>query len=134
MAETSPTRLFLAATNVATSIPHFISCKVRTIDTFCRLGFLASFWEWALVAVIRMETVIDVTLKVTSAVIPRASANEAVPVKPLWTVVARGGTAIRSGVIVTIGTCRGYSDADAHLSLGFGRGRREADSGNGSYH
>jgi hypothetical protein len=39
---------------MATSIPHFVSFEVRTIDTLCRLGFLASFWQWALVAMLWM--------------------------------------------------------------------------------
>jgi hypothetical protein len=107
---------------VATSIAHFVSFEVLTIDTLCRLGFLARFWQGALIAVLWMETVIYVALEVTSAMKPRASANEDVPVKPLWTVVARGGTVIRSDVIVTIGTFRGYSDLDADLSLSFGGG------------
>jgi hypothetical protein len=63
---------------------------------------------------------------------PGASANEAVPVKPFWTIVASGSTAIRSDVIVTIGAVRGYADLDVHLSLCFRGGSGEADSGNSS--
>jgi hypothetical protein len=63
---------------------------------------------------------------------PRAGANEAVPVKPFRTIVASGSTGIRSDVIVTIGTVRGYSDVDADLSFCFGRGSGEADSSNNS--
>jgi hypothetical protein len=119
---------------VATSIPHFVSFEVRTIDTLCRLGLLAGFWQWAFIAVLWMETVIYVALKLSSAMKPRSSANEDVPVKPFWTVVARGGTVIRSDVIVSIGTLRGYSDVDADLSLCFGGGSGEADSSDGSQH
>src|ERR1035438_9657393 len=118
----SPTQLFLAPSDVATSIPRFVSTEVRTIDTLCRLRFLASFWQWALIAVLWMETAIDVALEVIRAMKPRASANEDVPGKPFWTVVASWGTAIRSDVIVTIGTFRGYSDLDTDLSLSFGGG------------
>jgi hypothetical protein len=78
-----PIWLFLAASYVATSITHFVSFEVRTINTLCRLGFLASFGQWALIAVLRMETVIHVTMEVTSTMKPRASANKDVPGKPL---------------------------------------------------
>jgi hypothetical protein len=63
-----------------------------------------------------METVIYVALEFTSAMKPWASANESVPAKPFWTVVAGRGTVIRSHVIVTIGTFRSYSDVEADLS------------------
>jgi hypothetical protein len=63
---------------------------------------------------------------------PRASANESVPVKPLRPVVAGGSTGIRSDVIVTIGTVRGYADFDRDLSLCLGGGSDEADSSNSS--
>jgi hypothetical protein len=48
---------------VATSIPRFVSLEVRTIDTLCRLGFLATLWRWAFIAVLRMETVIHIALE-----------------------------------------------------------------------
>jgi hypothetical protein len=117
---------------VAPSVPHFVSFEVRTIDTLCRLGFLASFWQLALIAMLRMETVIYVALEVARAMKPRAGANEGVPGKPFWTVVSSGGTAIRSDIIVPIGTIRGYSDFDADLSLCYGSGSGEADSNNSS--
>jgi hypothetical protein len=63
---------------------------------------------------------------------PRASTNEAVPVKPLRTIVASGSTGIRSDVIVTIGTVRCYADFDVDLTLCFGGGSDEADSSNSS--
>jgi hypothetical protein len=79
-----------------------------------------------------MQTVIYVALKLTSPMKPWASANEAVPIKPFWTIVASGGTVVRSYVIVTIGTIRGYSDSDADLSLCIGGGSGEADSSDSS--
>jgi len=79
-----------------------------------------------------METVVYLALEVIRAMKPRASANEDVPGKPFRAVVAGGGTAIRSDVIVTIGTVRGYSDFDADLSFCFGGCSGEADSGNSS--
>jgi hypothetical protein len=127
---TSPTRLAFASGYVATPIPRFVSLEVRTIDTLGRFGFLATVWRWAFISVIRMETVIHVALKFAGAMKPRASANEAVAVKPFRTVVAGGSTGVRSGVIVTIGTIGGYAYGDVHLSRRFGGCRREADPHN----
>jgi hypothetical protein len=39
---------------VATAIAHFVSFKVRTVDTFCRLGLLAALRRRARIAVLRM--------------------------------------------------------------------------------
>jgi len=55
---------------------------------------------------------------------PWASADEDALDKPFWTVVASGSTVIGSGVIITIGTFRGYPDVDSNLSLRFGDGCR----------
>jgi len=115
-------KLFFALSYVPTSIPRFVSLEVRTIDTLGRLCFLATFWRWALVSMLWVETVIHVALEATSAMKPGASANEAVPVKPFWTIVASRSTAIRSDVIVTIGAVRGYADLDVGLSLCLGGG------------
>ena len=117
---------------VASSIPRFVSLEVRAIDTLGRLGFFATFWRWALISVVWMETVIHVALETTSAMKPRASANEAVSIKPFRAVVAGGSTAIWSDVIVTVGAVRSYADLDAVLGLCFGSGNVEADSGNSS--
>jgi len=129
--QTSPAQLSFLR-NVATSIPHFVPLEVRTIDTLGRFGFLATFWHWALVTVIWMETVIHVPLEVASAVKPWASAVEGFPVKPFRAVIAGGRTAVRIGVIVTIGTVWRCSDLNGDLGLCFGTGGREADCSNGS--
>jgi len=89
-------------------------------------------WQWAFIAVLGMETVIYVALKFIRALKPRSSANEDFSVKPLWAIVARGGTVIRSDVVVTIGTFRGDSDVDVDLGLCFWGGSGEADSSNSS--
>ncbi len=128
------TRLAFTARYVATSIPHFVSFEVRPIDTLCWLCFLTTLWQLTLIAMLWMEMVIYVALEFTRAMKPRASANEDVPAKPFWPVVASWGTVIRSDVIVTIGTFRGYSDVDADLGLRFWGGNREADSTNSSKH
>ena len=118
------TRLALTFSYVATSVPHFVSFEMRSANAFCRLGFLATLWQLALVTVLRVEAVIYVALEFTGAMKPGASANETVSIKPFRTIVAGGGTVIRSNVMVAIGTIGGYSDFDAHLSLCFGGGNR----------
>ncbi len=119
---------------VATSIPYFISFEVRAAYAPCRFGFPATLGQLAFVTVFRMEAVIYVALEFTGAMEPRACANEGVPAKPFWTVVACRGTVIWSDVIVTIGTFRSCSDVDADLSLCFWGGSGQADSSNSSYH
>ena len=61
---------------MAASIPRFVSLEVRTVDAFCRLGFLATIRRRAFIAVLRMQTVIHVALEVASAMKPRARTNE----------------------------------------------------------
>jgi hypothetical protein len=114
------------------SVPHFVSLEVGSSDTLGRLGLLANLWQCALIAVLRMETVVHVALEAARAMKPGTGANEDVPGKPLWTVVTRRGTAIRSDVIITIGTFRSYSDGDADLSFCPRDSNREADSSNSS--
>jgi hypothetical protein len=125
-------QLFLAFRYVAPSIPRFVSLEVRTVDTLGWFSFLTAFGRWALISMLWMETVIHVALEITRAVKPGASADEAVPVKPFWTIVASGSTAVRSNVVVTIGAVRGHADFDVDLSLGLGSDSGEADSSNSS--
>ena len=77
-----------------------------------------------------METVIYVTVELGWAMEPWANANEDAPGKPFRTVVTSRGTGIRRDVIITIGAIGGHSDLDADLSLCYGGGSRDADSGN----
>lgn len=70
-------RLALAANCVATSVAHFISLEVGNfVKAPSRLGLLATGWHWAMVAVIRMEAVIDVAVEIGRAMKPWASTNE----------------------------------------------------------
>ena len=100
---------------------------MRTVDTFGRLGFLATLRRWAFIAVFRMKTVIHVSLELACAMKPRSRANEAVSSEPFRTIIAGGSTVIRSGVIVTIRTIRGHSNFDSDLSFRFGGISGDAD-------
>jgi hypothetical protein len=121
-------------TGVATSIAFFVSFEVGAIDPLCRLGFLATVWLGALVALLWVEAVIYVASELGLPMKPRAGADEDIPSKPLRPVIARRRTVIRSDVIVTIGALRSYPDLNADLSLRFWKGCREADCSNRSYH
>jgi hypothetical protein len=93
----------------------------------CGLGFLATLWRRAFIAVFRMVIIIYVATEVIAAMKPRTGADEDTTGKPFRTVVAGGSAAIRSSVIVPIRTFWGGSDVDADLSLYFGSGHRETD-------
>jgi len=126
-------RSVFAPNCVTASITHFVPFELgNLIETLSRLGFVATVWLWAAIAMLRMETVIYVTLEVGSAMKPGASANEDATGKPLRTVVAVGGAVVWSDIIITIRTFRCDSDVDVYLSLCFGSSYREADCSNSS--
>jgi hypothetical protein len=132
--EWAPEWYQLAFSNcVAASIAHFVWFEMgNLIDTLSRLGFVATVWLWAVIAVLRMETIIDVAMEVGWTMKPRARANEDASRKPFRAVIAIGGAIVRWNVIVTVGAFRGNTDVDAYLSLGFGNSYREADCSNRS--
>jgi hypothetical protein len=105
---------------VAASIAHFVSLEVGyLIETLSRIGFLATGWPWAVIAMLRMETVIYVAVEAFRTMKPWARANENPTGKPLRAVIAVWGAVVRRGIIVTIRTCRRNSDVDAYLSAVF---------------
>jgi len=126
--------LVFAVGCVAASVALFVSFEVVLIDTLGRLGFLATVWLYAFVAVLWIETVIHVATEIVTAVKPRAGANEHVSAKPFWSVIARRCTVVRSDVIVAVRTFRGYTDLDLDLSLRLRYGCREATSNNCNCH
>jgi hypothetical protein len=71
-----PPRLALPS-YVAASIPHFVSFEVgNPVQTLPGFGSVAASGPRAVVAVIRVEPVIDVATEALRAMKPRASANE----------------------------------------------------------
>jgi hypothetical protein len=81
---------------------------------------------------VNIEMVIYMAVKVSRAVKPRASTDEDTTVKPFRAVVALGSTGVRSKVIVAVRACGFGSDIDADLSIRFGSGRHEENSGDSS--
>jgi len=113
---------------MAAPITYFISFEMgHVLGMLCGLGFLATLWRRAFIAVFRVIIVIYVATEVIVAMKPRTGTDEDTTGKPFRTVVAGWSTAIRRGIIVPIRTCRGYSDVNADLSLYFGSGYHEAD-------
>lgn len=128
---TAGNELAFAPNCVTASIAHFVPFEVSNlVETLSRLGFIATVWLWAVVAVLGMETVIYMAAEAFRTMKPGTNANEDAPVKPLRTVVAVGGAVVRSDVIVTVGTDRRDSDVDAYLRLCPGSRYREANSCN----
>lgn len=129
-AANSPTRLFPGVGYVATSITRLVPLEVRAIDALGGLSFLSAFWRWAIIAVLRMETVIHVAAEIVGAMKPRARANENFAVKPFRTVVAGRSTVVRSDVIVAVRTIGSRANDDADLSFCFGGGSRDTECSN----
>jgi hypothetical protein len=121
------------ADHVAVSIAHFVCFEVgNLIETLSRLGLIATGRPWAVIAVLRMETVIYVAMEVGWAVKPWARPNEDTSYKPFRAIVSIGGAVVGRDIVVPVGTHRRNSDLDAYLSLYCGSSQREADYGNGS--
>jgi hypothetical protein len=62
-----------------------------------------------------MEAVIHVAAKISRAMKPGASTDENGATEPFRTVIAGGRTLIRSKIVVTIRTLRGYANGDRDL-------------------
>src|ERR1700722_11183887 len=127
-------RLAFVAGYVPTPITHLVSFEVSAIDTLRWVGFLAAAGHRARVAVLWMEGVVHVAMKVGRTMKPLAGADEYAPGKPLRTVVACGSAAIRGDVVVTVRTIGCHPNIDAYLSLGFGDRGGEASSRNRRQH
>jgi hypothetical protein len=127
-------RLVLPAVDgMAASVTHFVALEVGdVVDTIVRFGSFSAGRSGAAVAVLRVVVVIYMSAEAFGAMEPRAHTDERSAGKPLRAIVAVGRAFIRRSVVVTVGTFRGDSNLDAHLSLGFGNGYSEADSSNRS--
>jgi hypothetical protein len=119
------------AAYVTAAIVHFVPVEVFiVIDVVLGSRGFASFRVWAVIAVLGMVVVIDVTIEVVGAVEPGTRADEDSTGKPFGTVVTVRGTPIGRSLIVAVGAVGGRPNVDADLSLGFGCCNCEAESGN----
>jgi hypothetical protein len=120
------------AGSVAAAVARFVSAEVADVSNgvFGAWRF-ATGGRWAVVSVMGIEAVIDATVEVFGAVIPRACADEDSVNEPCWAVVAPGSAGVRRVVVITVGTDRSGPDLDGDLRLCCRWACDEADSNNG---
>jgi hypothetical protein len=102
---------------VAAPITHLVSVEVIE-------GFVPTVRMWTNVAVMWIEAVINVAVKVAAAVEPRAGSDEHAAAEPLGPVVPVGSAVVWGDVVVAIRANRLCSDIDG--DLGGGRRARNA--------
>jgi hypothetical protein len=124
-------RLALAPNGVTASIADFVSFEVgNLVNPLSRFGFVATVWHRAVIAMLRVETVVYVAVKFSGPMKPRASTNEDAARKPLRTVVAIRSAIVWGNVVIAVGANGRDSDANVHLSLCLRSGYGKPDSGN----
>jgi hypothetical protein len=79
------------------------------------------------VTVMRVVPVVYVTIEAVMTVKPRAGADEYPVTVPIRTVISVDGTAVRSVVVISVGTSRLNTDVDTDLGLRFESGCQQAD-------
>jgi hypothetical protein len=87
------------------------------IDTSRRFGSVAPVRHRAVVTVFRMETIINVAMKIGRTVEPRPGADENAAAEPFGAVIAGRRTTVGSNVIIAVWAVRSDADVDADLSL-----------------
>jgi hypothetical protein len=91
-------------------------------------GFVSRIRMGTNVAMMWVETVINVSVEIVRAVEPRAGSDEHSAVKPLGPIVSVWGTGVRGEVVIAIGASRLGSDIDG--DLGACRASNVQQSGN----
>ncbi len=95
-------------TNMPSAIPRLVAMEVIE-------GLFATSWERAVVAVMRIEAIVHVTVEAARAMKPRPCPQEHASDKPVGPVVAVGRAVVGCVVKVAVGTYRRCSDADGDL-------------------
>jgi hypothetical protein len=108
--------------DVAVAIARLIAAEVVEL-------LIAACGVRSVIAVTRIETVIDVAVEVRGAVEPGTGSDEDAVVEPVGPVIAVRRAFIRRIVKIPVRAGWGYSDADADRDLGR-RGRRATKQGN----
>jgi hypothetical protein len=80
-------------------------------------GLVSTVWMWTSVAVMRIETVINVAVEVVGAVEPRAGSDEYAAAEPLGPVVPVWGAVVWGGIVVAIRANRFCSNIDRDLCM-----------------
>ena len=110
MASASMASASVASARVAAPITHLVSAEVIK-------GLVTTVRVWTSVAVMRIETVINVALEVVGAVEPRAGSDEQATAEPLGPVVPVWGAGVWGGIVVAIRAIRCCSDIDGDLCM-----------------
>jgi hypothetical protein len=111
--------LVVGCAYVALAVTGFVGVEVVELR-------LTTAGKRAVVAIMRVETVIDMAVKAVRTVEPGTGSNEHAAYKPVGAVVAVGGAVIGRVVEVAVGADRRHADVDADGNLGWGSewGRR----------
>ena len=99
-----------ASAHVAAPITHLVSVEVIE-------GLVSTVRMWTNVAVMRIETVINVALEVVSTMEPRAGSDEHAAVEPLGPVVPVWRAVVWGEIVVAIRAIRFCSDIDGDLRM-----------------
>lgn len=108
---------------MAASVPCFVAFEVRrTLGMSIWSLLLTASWNASFIAMMRVVTVVDGTVKIVRPVKPRTGSDEDAANKPLGAVITVGSATIRLVVKIAIRTNGSGSDAytDSDLRLGFG--------------
>lgn len=100
---------------MATAITRLITAEMLGVDMF--FGMIAAMRVFAVISVIRMETIVHPTLKMFVSVKPRPAADEDAVVKPLGPVVTVRGAVIRRRVVIPVRAFRSRSGVDSNTDL-----------------
>src|SRR5580698_4457589 len=119
---------FLSA-GVAASIARFIAFELSGVSALGR-SLVAHFRRRAVIAVMRIERVVYVSLEVFRTMKPRTYPHEHAAGEPFRAIVTVGNAAVRSVIVVAVRAIRSHADFNADLGLCFVCGCRKHESGN----
>jgi hypothetical protein len=97
------------------SVMHLVAVKIFDVAVPSCAGLFAGLRILAVVAIVRVKVIVDVSTEAGGTVEPWAGSDEDAARKPLRAVVAIRGAGIGRSLIVAVGAVRSYSNADSHL-------------------
>lgn|SRR5579862_4947610 len=115
---------------VSAAIAHLVPMKI--LGVMCevlRIGMIAVVRIRPMIAVVRVEMIIYVSVEIVVAMEPRSGSDENASAEPVGTVIAKGSTVVGRVIVITVGTNRFHSDIDGYLGWRSGRGNPERSSG-----
>jgi hypothetical protein len=110
--------VIVAAMNVAATIALLVAMKVRGAEIVGRA--LTTIRYMAVIAMPRIEPVVDRSMEVSRSVEPTARADKDAAPKPLRPIVAIGCAVIRRIVVIAIWAMRLHANSDVDLGFCLG--------------